>query len=79
MGRVARKTARVQVNARLTWTFSARARIGRGRPRHSWPVVAVGRPATATLLRSLLRAACPRPRPGSTPPHTRHTRRAAHR
>ncbi|MER6466602.1 hypothetical protein ACWC4D_39035 [Streptomyces sp. NPDC001288] len=49
MGRVAARAARVQVSARLTWTFSARAGLGqrrRARPRTS-----------AVLLRALLRAA----------------------
>ncbi|MEU9151139.1 hypothetical protein AB0D59_11425 [Streptomyces sp. NPDC048417] len=49
MGRVAGRTARVQVSARLTWTFSAGAGLGqrrRTRPRTS-----------VMLLRTALRAA----------------------
>ncbi|MGW2958553.1 hypothetical protein ACWDGI_08690 [Streptomyces sp. NPDC001220] len=49
MGRVAGRTARVQVSARLTWTFSARAGLGHRRrtpPR-----------ASVVLLRTALRAA----------------------
>ncbi|MFJ9347473.1 hypothetical protein [Streptomyces sp. NPDC101237] len=49
MGRVAARTARVQVGARLTWTFSVRAGLGQRRR---------GRPgACAVLLHGLLRAA----------------------
>ncbi|MFG3024247.1 hypothetical protein ACGFZQ_37965 [Streptomyces sp. NPDC048254] len=51
MGRVAGRTARVQVSARLTWTFSARAGLGHSRrtpPR-----------ASVVLLRTALRAAPP--------------------
>ncbi|MFD8817241.1 hypothetical protein ACFV23_38555 [Streptomyces sp. NPDC059627] len=48
MGRVAGRTARVQVSSRLTWTFSARAVLGHTRrPR---------RRASAVLLWTVLRA-----------------------
>ncbi|MFJ3714628.1 hypothetical protein [Streptomyces sp. NPDC090057] len=63
MGRVGRKTARVQVGARLTWTFSARAALGRARPRRSAPVSAAGVHLSAAVVRSLLRAVRPGPRP----------------
>ncbi|MFE3637348.1 hypothetical protein [Streptomyces sp. NPDC059168] len=61
MGRVGRKTARVQVSTRLTWTFSARAGRGRDRPRRSAPVSAAGVHLSAAVVRSLLRAVRPRP------------------
>ncbi|MFE3163210.1 hypothetical protein [Streptomyces sp. NPDC059224] len=49
MGRVAARAARVQVSARLTWTFSARAGLGHSRR---------ARPGgSVVLLRTLLRAA----------------------
>ncbi|MEV7322325.1 hypothetical protein [Streptomyces sp. NPDC093970] len=48
MGRVTARSARVQVSARLTWTFSARA--GLGHSRRSLPR------ASVLLLRSLLGA-----------------------
>ncbi|MFK4144671.1 hypothetical protein [Streptomyces sp. NPDC004065] len=60
MGRIGRKAARIQVSSRLTWSFSARAGLGRsrsarfGRPR---AVSAANRLASAALVRSLLRAA----------------------
>ncbi|MFC9285048.1 hypothetical protein [Streptomyces collinus] len=78
MGRVGRRFARVQVSSRLTWTFSARATLGRARParsRLSGPVTAAGLRASAVLLRSALRAARPRPHPAlPRAPHPRRVR-----
>ncbi|MFG2267221.1 hypothetical protein [Streptomyces sp. NPDC048720] len=73
MGRVGRKTARVQVGARLTWTFSARAALGRDRPRRSAPVSAAGVHLSAAVVRSLLRAVRPGLRPAL--PRPARTRR----
>ncbi|MFF9177368.1 hypothetical protein [Streptomyces sp. NPDC014793] len=76
MGRVGRKTARVQVSSRLTWTFSARAALGRTRPRRSAPVSAAGVHLSAAVVRSLLRAVRPRPHPAlPRPPRIRRMRR----
>ncbi|MER6414371.1 hypothetical protein ABT273_25320 [Streptomyces humidus] len=65
MGRVGRKTARVQVTSRLTWTFSATARLGRSRAaarsRLPVPASSAGRRVGLVLLRTALRAARPRP------------------
>ncbi|MFG2576516.1 hypothetical protein [Streptomyces sp. NPDC048481] len=69
MGRVGRKTATVQVTSRLTWTFSATARLGRSRATGSRPPApvstasaasaasAVGRRVGVVLLWTALRAA----------------------
>ncbi|MGW4440859.1 hypothetical protein ACWELO_34940 [Streptomyces sp. NPDC004596] len=67
MGRVGRKTARVQVSSRLAWTFSARAALGRARPRRSAPVSAAGVHLSAAVVRSLLRAVRPHPRRPALP------------
>ncbi|MFF1548997.1 hypothetical protein, partial [Streptomyces sp. NPDC058291] len=55
MGRVGRKTARVQVTSRLTWTFSATARLGRSRAgpsRLPAPASSAGRRVRVALLRN---------------------------
>ncbi|MEU3027457.1 hypothetical protein ACPCBC_20835 [Streptomyces incarnatus] len=61
MGRVGRRSARIQVSSRLTWTFSARAVAGRARPRRHGPVSVAGVPVTRAVLRSVLRAVRGRP------------------
>ncbi|MFB7496253.1 hypothetical protein ACFC09_16445 [Streptomyces sp. NPDC056161] len=84
MGRVAKRIARVQVTsqltwtAHLTWTFSARAALGRARHRQPGghrPAVAAARPVSAGLLRTVLRAACRRRcAPAAPTPRTRRAR-----
>jgi len=62
----------------LTWTFSARAGLGRSYPVRSRPlrpVSAAGRLASAALLRSLLRGARPRPLPPTRRPLRRRRAR----
>ncbi|MER5943688.1 hypothetical protein ABT121_41095 [Streptomyces sp. NPDC001928] len=80
MGRVGRTWPKVQVSARLTWTFRAGATAGRThpvRPRRSLPVAAAGRLVSAVLARRALRAQPPRRLP---PAHRAlHVRRARHR
>ncbi|WP_237533567.1 hypothetical protein, partial [Streptomyces sp. SID685] len=66
MGRVGRRFARIQVSSRLTWTFSARAVVGRARPRRRGPVSAAGVPVTGAVLRSVLKAMRGRP-PAAVP------------
>ncbi|MBL1104087.1 hypothetical protein JK361_05620 [Streptomyces sp. 5-8] len=67
--------ARVQVTSRLTWTFSARAGLVRAHRRPA-PVPADRLPVwPAVLLRSVLRAARPRP----VLPRAVRVRRARHR
>ncbi|MFF4756758.1 hypothetical protein ACWD5R_42890 [Streptomyces sp. NPDC002514] len=77
MGRVAKRIARVQVTSRLTWTahltwtFSARAALGRARHRQPGG----HRPVSAGLLRTVLRAACRRRcAPAAPTPRTRRAR-----
>ncbi|WP_225828893.1 hypothetical protein [Streptomyces naphthomycinicus] len=77
-----RRFARVQVTSRLTWTFSARAALVRARRRRTAPLLAARLPVSAALLRSVLRAARPRPRPAlprAASPRAVHARRTRHR
>ncbi|MFI1535434.1 hypothetical protein [Streptomyces anandii] len=81
MGRVGRKAARIQVSSRLTWTFSARAGLGRSRSAGLAPSRAAAtaqRAASVALLRSLLRAVRGS-QPRHTPAHALRTRRFRHR
>ncbi|MER6678896.1 hypothetical protein [Streptomyces sp. NPDC000983] len=71
MGRVGVRLPRVQFSTRMTWTFSARAGMGRPRParaRRAGAVSAAGRVASAALLRSVLRGTRARRLPVTPPP-----------
>ncbi|MBV2357176.1 hypothetical protein KUM39_22840 [Streptomyces sp. J2-1] len=71
MMRMGGRFARVQVSSRLTWSFSARAALGRTRrPAHP---AGTGLRSSALLLGSLLRAA--RARRTALPPTRRRGRR----
>lgn len=77
MGRIGGRAARFQVGSRLTWPFSARAGLGRSRSTRSrlpGPASAVSHLVSAALVRSLMRAA--RPRPGRTAVRGLRSRRA---
>ncbi|MFC8342975.1 hypothetical protein [Streptomyces sp. NPDC057280] len=76
MGRVGRSLPKVQITSRLTWTFSARAGLGRSFPvrsRRTLPAATAARLASAALLRSALRRTRPRALPPT--PHRRIRRR----
>ncbi|TWV55683.1 hypothetical protein FRZ03_06880 [Streptomyces misionensis] len=60
MGRVGSRFARFQVSTRLTWSFSARAGLGRARSRRRGPVFPASLPMSSALLRSALRTLRPR-------------------
>ncbi|MCQ9129690.1 MULTISPECIES: hypothetical protein [Streptomyces] len=82
MGRVGRRTARVQVTSRLTWTFSASAQLGRSRATGSRlpaPASAAGRRVCLGLLWRALRAARPRPAAPSAPVRAARVRRGRRR
>ncbi|AZP22045.1 hypothetical protein EJC51_41715 [Streptomyces aquilus] len=77
MGRVGRSLPKVQITSRLTWTFSARAGLGRSFPvrsRRTLPASAATRLASAALMRSVLRRTRPRALP-PTPHGLRRRRR----
>ncbi|MFE7174750.1 hypothetical protein [Streptomyces sp. NPDC057616] len=69
MGRVGGRTARVQVTSRLTWTFSARAALGRTRPGRPGRSTVAQRLASLALLRSVVRAGRARTLPAARRRH----------